>query len=267
MNYILGGDGFIGSHIGKTFNATPVIHDLRESAEGKFDYIQKDDVVFHAAHFGSIDECATNISGTRDVNVLGTIRFFEELKKRNAFPVYFSTNMVFSGGKPFYSEKETPSPVTEYGKQKREVEGYIERTFERYLIIRMTKVYGKGSRSFIDSFIEALTDNKEVRAIADMYSAPIYIEDVLTALQALLMDKRTGICHLSGPKERLIDEIALLAANHLKVDESLVAPISVYDLSLAENRPVHNSLSCDTLQIHGYSIPRDIPEILQTFYI
>ncbi len=267
MKYILGGDGFIGSHIQKTLDAIPLTHDLRQNPEGKLNMLEKDDVVVHAAHFGSIDECATNVSGTREVNVTGTLRFFAEVKKRDAFPVYFSTNMVFDGGKPFYSEKDIPSPATEYGRQKREVEEYIEQTFEQYLIIRMTKVYGAGSRSFLDSFVEALRENKEVRAISDTYSAPVYIEDVISAVQRLLADRQSGIYHLSGPKERLVDEIAYLVATRVKADQSLIHPISVYDLSLAENRPVHNSLSCDTLEAQGYGIPRDIPEILQTFYI
>ncbi len=267
MNYILGGDGFIGSHIRTTCNALPIVHDLRESAEGKLSMLKEQDIAFHTAHVGSIDECAKNPEGTREVNVMGTLRFFAEVKKQQAFPVYFSTNMVFDGGKSFYSETEIPNPVTEYGRQKREVEEYLIANFEKYLIIRMTKVYGAGSKSFIDSWVESLRNNQEVRAISDMYTAPLYIGDVISAVQQLMNNKVSGICHLSGPQERMLYETARLIATHVKVDVGLVLPTSVYDLSLEEERPVHNSLSCDTLQVRGYGVPRDIPEILQTFYI
>src|SRR3989344_5858648 len=186
MNCVLGGGGFIGSHIAKTFSAAVLDLDLRDDPGSKLDMIESGDWVFQAAHVGSIDECAKDPAATREVNVRGTMRFFEELKKRSAIPVYFSSNMVFDGSKPFYSESEIPHPTTEYGRQKRAIEKYLAATFPRYLIIRMTKVYGPKSRSFIDSWLGALKNNQEIHAADDMWSAPLYIADAMLALQHLL---------------------------------------------------------------------------------
>ena len=258
MNYVLGGKGFIGSNIVKAFGATPLEHNLLDDPAGKLDMLQAGDIVFHAAHKGSVDGCAADSAGTRAVNVEGSIKFLAEVKKRNAIPVYFSTNMVFSGDRASYSELDTPDPNTEYGRQKREVEEYIINTFSKYFIIRMTKVYGPGSGSFLDSWIPALQNNQEIRAAHDMYAAPVFVDDVMKTVQDIITANAFGIHHVSGPHERSMEEIARLVIAHTHTDENLLKSISIADLNLAEKRPLHNSLACDTV--------RDIPEILTEFY-
>lgn len=258
MNYVLGGDGFIGSNIVKSFGAIPLEHNLLDDPAGKLDSLQEGDIVFHAAHYGSVDDCAKNPSGTRAVNVEGSIRFLDEVKKRNAIPVYFSTNMVFDGTRAFYSELDMPNPNTEYGKQKREVEEYIIENFPEHLIVRMTKVYGPGSGSFLESWIEQLHAGNVITAARDMYAAPVFIDDVMGLVKDIIDSHVTGIAHISGSQERSMEEIAKLVIGHVQADEKLLQPISIQDLRLAEKRPLHNSLTCDTV--------RDIPEILNEFY-
>lgn len=267
MNYIIGGRGFIGSHIAKTFDAAILDLDLRNNPKEKLEIVRQGDIVFHAAHFGSIDECAKNSESTRAVNVDGTMRFFDEVKKRDAIPVYFSSNMVFDGRKAFYSESETPNPTTEYGRQKWEVEEYITSLFPKYIIIRMTKVCGPGSGSFIESWLQLLAQQKPIRAAEDIYAAPVFVQDVMVSLHDVLQTGYSGICHMGGPVERKMDEIAELVAGHVGVGVSIIERIRVQDLGLVEKRSVHNSLSCDTLKKQGCRIPRDIPEILREFYL
>jgi len=42
----------------------------------------------------------------------------------------------------------------------------------------MTKVYGPGSGSFLESWMDTLSQGKEIQAAHDMYAAPVFIEDV-----------------------------------------------------------------------------------------
>ncbi|HSX25305.1 MAG TPA: sugar nucleotide-binding protein [Candidatus Andersenbacteria bacterium] len=258
MNYVLGGNGFIGRNVVKTFGALPIQHDLLDDPTGKLDQLKPGDIIFHAAHAGSVDDCAKNPSQTRSVNVDGSIRFLAEARKQNAIPLYFSTNTVFDGGKPYYKETDLPNPNTEYGRQKREVEEVIMANFPKYYIIRMTKVYGPGSGSFMESWMDALLEGKEIQAAHDMYAAPVYIDDVMKVIADLLAANSMGIHHVSGPVERSMEEIAKLVIAHTQADPNLLKTISIADLNLIEKRPLHNSLACDTV--------RDIPEILQHFY-
>lgn len=266
MNYIIGGRGFVGTHIVKKIGATVLELDLRENPVGTLDMLHSGDIVFHAAHFGSVDECAKNSEDTRAVNVDGTIRFFDEVKKRDAIPVYFSTNMVFDGDKAFNSESEAPRPITEYGKQKRGVEEYITSLFPKYLIIRMTKVYGPGSESFVESWLQLLAQRKPIRAAEDIYAAPVFIQDVMASLHDVLQAGYSGVCHIGGPIERRMDEIAELIVDHAGSGGNSIARIRIHDLGLVEKRSIHNSLACDTLSTRGYYKPRDLPEILREFY-
>lgn len=258
MNYVLGGEGFIGSNVIQAFSAIPLEYNLLDNPADKLLMLQADDIVFHAAHKGSVDDCATDPASTRTVNVTGSLQFFAEVKKLHAIPVYFSTNMVFSGEKAYYSVFDIPKPNTEYGRQKREVEEYIMNNFSKYFIIRMTKVYGPESGSFLDSWIAALKSGKEVRAAKDMYAAPVFVGDVMSNLKDFLANSAIGIHHLSGSIERSMEEIAKLVIAHIHADESLLKTISIADLDLLEKRLLHNSLACGTV--------RDILEVLQSVY-
>lgn len=263
MNHVIGGSGFIGSHLVKKLGARALDFDLRGDPVGKLEVIAPQSLVFHAAHVGSLDECAKDRAHTREVNVTGTIRFFNEVKKLGGIPVYFSSNMVFSGEKHFYGESEVPNPITEYGRQKLEIEQYLAANFEQYVILRLTKVYGPGSGSFIDEWGKQLKEGKEVTAVSDMYAAPVHIDDVLRAIESVLsLIPQRGICHISGPRELSLEEIARCIATKVDARQILVRGVSMDDMDWQEKRGIHNSLACDTLRRPGGFLPRSIEDIL-----
>ena len=66
---------------------------------------------------------------------------FNIFKRFNIKPIFLSTDLVFSGVKGKYVEKDIPKPKTLYGKQKLIIEKYIKKNFQNYLIFRLSKTY------------------------------------------------------------------------------------------------------------------------------
>ena len=112
--------------------------------------------------------------------------------------------MVFDGTKPDYREADPVHPVTEYGRQKVAVEQYLERNFERYLIVRLTKVYGgnRNDKTLFSTWFDAWLTGGYVRAALDSYIAPLYVDDVIAVLKRLVEKGFTASCTFPAPSWR-----------------------------------------------------------------
>lgn len=249
---VIGANGFIGSHIinalkdsgWQVYSTTTSELDLRAPSLEWLRALPSINYVFCCAHFGSIDECKRNRAGTAAVNVTGMIKVLEELSGQNIIPVYLSSNMVFSGERPDYIETEIPAPTTEYGRQKLQVEQYIQKTFSRFVIARLTKVYGleRGDGTLITAWLDAWQQGQAVQAVNDMVIAPIYVGEVVEQLVALAERNRSGIYHIGGQEVATVYDFSVRAARFFHIPETNVQPVPRAMFSTVEKRPPFQTL-------------------------
>ena len=82
----------------------------------------KPNVVIHTAAIGSVDYAEKNKEYTKTVNVGGTKIITELCERWKSHLVYISSNAVFNGLSPFYSENDEVAPINYYGQLKVEAE-------------------------------------------------------------------------------------------------------------------------------------------------
>lgn len=201
-------------------------------------------------NFGSIDFCRSHPTETRAINVDAVKLFLKSVKESGGIPFYLSSNMVFSGAKPDYVETDTVCPITEYGRQKATMEEMIQKTFNEFFIIRMTKVYGTDptDKSLFSSWYQSWKNDQKISAICDSFIAPIYIKDVIKIIELLIVNKQFGIFHLSGPEIKNYFEFATEFATFLNKPSKLIERVSASSLDLLEKRPLYNSLSTQKIE-------------------
>ena len=78
-----------------------------------FGLLDRDDIecVIHTAGIASVDDCERKPELAHRSNVIGTKNVIELVRAKNARLVYISSNAVFDGTKPPYSEEDTPHPT------------------------------------------------------------------------------------------------------------------------------------------------------------
>jgi dTDP-4-dehydrorhamnose reductase len=217
---ITGATGFVGSHLAYrarhhwrvygTFyshkNPPPWIEAIRfdltkDNPSLLLNTINPDRVV-HAAAIARTEACHRDPETAHQVNVKGSERLATACATRKIPFIFLSTDMVFDGTNPPYSESSFPNPQTHYGQTKLAAEEAIQAKLPTATIVRSNLVYGHGlgwSTSFSDYILSTLKKDGKVVLFEDQYRSPISVRNLSDALLEIVENPLKKLIHLSGP--------------------------------------------------------------------
>ena len=212
MYLIVGGDSTIGRALSTFWNNNGVDHcattrkletvavyrpfvDLASKNWSQLDGLDFSGVVFCAAST-KLSTCENYPQDTSKINVEGTIELARYLSYRASYLLLLSSNQVFDGSRPSWKVNDHVCPINEYGRQKAEAERLILQ-MQRSAVLRLTKVVHPDMH-LIKQWHESLRSGKPIEAFADMNISPISLKDVVTQIDDLLQNQKTGIHHLFG---------------------------------------------------------------------
>ncbi|MCK4546872.1 MAG: SDR family oxidoreductase [Candidatus Eisenbacteria sp.] len=161
----------------------------------------KPDCVVHTASLTKVDYCEEHPDETEQINVRGTGEIARATQKIGARLVYISTDLVFDGEKGQYVESDGAKPLSVYGKSKLKGEVLAERHCKNSVILRSALIYGWGSQwnpTFLEWIYGRLSDGQETRLFTDQYRSPVYIEDLVEAIERVMLVGPVGLFHLGG---------------------------------------------------------------------
>lgn len=261
---VIGSDGFIGGALmqrlrsaGKgvlgstrrpeSVDESHLYLDLSEDVTGWTSPCPVDVAVF-CAGVAKIELCRRDPVKTARINVENTFYLMRRLVEKGVFVIYLSTNQVFDGSQPYQRTEDPPSPGTEYGRQKAEVERRIRELGDAAAIVRLTKVLGPGSPPFSE-WVDALQRERVIHPFSDMRMAPIPLSCAVSVIHLVGERRIPGILHVSGAYDISYAEAACRGAKLLGVDSRYVEPVLAsgwgWDPSLL---PLHTTLNGDRLK-------------------
>jgi dTDP-4-dehydrorhamnose reductase len=167
------------------------------------------EVVVHAAAWSDVDGCARDPELARRRNGTATGALAEACAERGIDLLAVSTNAVFDGLRTDgrgYLPDDVPAPGNPYGASKLEGERLAADAFERHPgaalgIARTAWLFGAPGRDFpsriLDAADRAAAFGESLRAVADEWGTPTYVDDLSEAIVELLAgDAVAGIHHL-----------------------------------------------------------------------
>jgi dTDP-4-dehydrorhamnose reductase len=274
---ILGGSSFIGRGLFRrlgpeksvaTYNASPfpggVKFDARTDRLSNLG-VKKGEFSHAIILLGitNIDACATDMTGSHELNVRGIKKVIEELYELDICPVFASSEMVFDGLKGQYVETDPVNPKVAYGEQKAAVEKFLAENSERFIVTRIGKVYGTSAEdvSILAEWRQAIDDGTEVVCAHDYISSAVHLDDLIDAMLSLILAGKAGIYHLGGtePLSRLDMFEALLGEmNKVHPVVANMKSCSIDEVETIEGRPHDISMDCCKLISETGFSPRDI---------
>ncbi len=234
---VIGADGLLGGSLHHAWRAAG--HDVFGTAlsplanrEGivRLDLSQEADlwptlprceVAVLCAAITNLDECRRRPDPTRFVNSLQTALLARHLAGQGTFVIFMSSNLVFDGSRPFRPAAESPSPRTEYGRQKAEAEAALASLGSQCAIVRLTKVFHPGL-PLIKNWSQQLSTGQVIRAFGDYVCSPIALDSVIQAVSRVAETRGHGVFQLSGTEDISYADIALHLARRLGCEERLV---------------------------------------------
>ena len=225
--------------------------------------------VVHAGAISRPDFCEQNQMQAYVTNVEGTVSLLINAAAHQSFFLFISTDFVFDGNAGPYAEEDATNPVNYYGRTKMEAEEAVKDYDYDWAIVRTVLVYGKpqaGRENLLTMVQKSLSEGKAISIFDDQYRTPTYVEDLAAAIVSIIQKKSTGTWHISGKDLLTPYQMAILTAQHLGLNESLIKKIHEGDLVEAAKRPPRTGFIIEKAVNHlGYQPVSFMEGLQKTF--
>lgn len=224
----------------------------RKQMQSVFEWAMPD-VVIHTAAIGSVDFAERNREQTRKVNVGGTEIVAALCKIFKSRLIYISSNAVFDGRTPFYSETAPVNPINYYGQLKVEAENIVRESSLSWAIVRPILLYGwpyPGERDNpVVWWVRSLENGKPIKVVDNVFSKPLPAWSCAEVVWAVIRQHRTGIYHAAGRDHLSLYQFALQVAEVFDLDAGLITPVPDSYFPEIASRPQDTSFDTTKMEI------------------
>lgn len=199
-------------------------------------------LIINCAAYNLVDKAETEKDKAFAVNAEGPRILALAARKLEASFVHYGSDYVFDGVKAApYTEGDKPNPLNVYGLSKLKGEDYA-RQAGASLILRLSWVFGRGSRNFIHKLLEWAGKPGPLKISSDEVSVPTYAEDVVTATLEALKSGLSGTWHLTNTGCCSRYDWAKLVLKECGIQKEII-PARMADFNLAARRPGYSAMS------------------------
>ncbi len=232
----------------------------------KFIADKKIDVVINCAAYTNVDGCETNQAAAYSVNAIGPRNLAIACEKVGAKIIHVSTDYVFEGvGTIAYHEYDVPNPLSVYGKTKLSGENFVKEFSSRYMLVRISWLYGYYGKNFVKTMITAGKKLGQLKVVDDQKGNPTNAADVSHHILKLVMSEEYGMYHCTGKGECTWYDFAKEIIELSGVNATIL-PCTSDEYKTPTKRPEYSSLENMMLKITGNYEMRDWKEALKSYF-
>lgn len=219
--------------------------------------------VMHTAAVSDPNFCQLHPKETRRINVEASLQIAGLCAEAGIPCLFTSSDLVFDGLHPPYSEEDPPDPINSYGEQKVLAEEGMRTRYPETIICRLPLMFGDPgpmAQSFLQPLLEAIREDREVYGFVDEFRTPVSGK---AAAQGLFMalDKVKGIIHLGGRERISRFDFGLLVKKSLGSSRANLIPCRQKDINMPAPRPPDVSLNSNKAFALGFDPPTLIEEL------
>ena len=180
--------------------------------------------VINASGYVRVDEAENEKDACFHINVSGAAFLAEVCQAFDIQYVSFSSDLVFDGRKKKpYLESDPVFPLNAYGKSKANAEKEVLKLNSKALMIRTSSFFGPWDKyNWIIMALEKVSSGATVVMSNDQIFTATYVPDLVHATLDLLIDKESGIWHITNPGEVTWVSIAKQAAEYVGLESEMI---------------------------------------------
>lgn len=221
------------------------------------------DAVIHCAAWTAVDAAEDNVEKCRQVNVNGTENIAKVCKELDCKMMYISTDYVFdgTGTRPWEPDDPVTTPLNVYGQTKYEGELAVCNNVEKYFIIRIAWVFGKG-KNFIKTMLNLGKTHDHLTVVNDQYGTPTYTYDLARLLVDMMETDKYGTYHATNEGGYITwYDFACEIFRQAGIDVE-VEPVSSAQYAAKAKRPENSRMNKQKLVDNGFELLPDWKDAL-----
>jgi len=160
------------------------------------------DAVIHCAAWTAVDlaEDADKRARVFAINADGTAHIAAVCRQLGCKMVYISTDYVFDGqgAAPWEPDCRDYRPLNVYGESKLAGEKAVAAALEKYFIVRIAWVFGRGGKNFIRTMLQLGKTHASLRVVDDQIGTPTYTFDLARLLTDMVETEKYGYYHATN---------------------------------------------------------------------
>ncbi|GFS72251.1 methionine adenosyltransferase 2 subunit beta [Nephila pilipes] len=231
----------------------------------------KPHVIIHCAAERSPDKVERDYKAARKLNVCASRYLAQFAYEIKAVFVYISTDYVFNGEAPPYSEDAVPSPINAYGVSKFEGERNVAEVNPDCCILRIPILYGEEEymeESAVSSLIKLLFEKEPIRVSNFERRYPSHTSDIAAIIYQLVEKKLedptiNSVFHWCGSELYTKYEMTKIIATVFGRSSTHLIPDNHPSPGAA--RPKDTRLNCQRLESLGIHVHTRFTEGVQSF--
>jgi S-adenosylmethionine synthetase len=212
------------------------------------------DIFIHSAAERRPDIMKKNTETSWKLNVDSVSDITGMCNKNNTRLFFISTDYVFDGTKPPYSEDAETAPLNLYGKSKAEAEKIILKNSKDFCILRIPILYGPSEdpdESAVTALIQLLKKKEDIFVNDGAVRYPTLTTDIAKVILFLIEKKANGIFHYTAEEPYTKYGMAKLIAQYLNIRRDNIFPF--YQSDSEAKRPLNSHLNNTKIRRLGFN--------------
>ena len=200
--------------------------------------------IINASGYVRVDEAERDIERCFRENVQGPAVLASACARHKVHLTTFSSDLVFDGLQLSpYHETDTVSPLNIYGHSKAAAEQIVLDQNAGALVVRTSAFFGPwDSYNFLTQVLDTLARGAPFTAASDLTVSPTYVPDLVHACLDLVIDRESGVWHLTNGTPLTWIELAGKAAQQAGIDTSRLEERRAADFHFQARRPYYSAL-------------------------
>lgn len=224
------------------------------------------DAVIHCAAWTAVDAAEDNEDKCRQVNAGGTENIAKVCKKLDCKMMYISTDYIFDGKgtRPWEPDDPVTTPLNVYGQTKYEGELAVRGNVEKFFIVRIAWVFGKG-KNFIKTMLNLAKTHDHLTVVNDQYGTPTYTYDLARLLVDMIETDKYGNYHATNEGGYITwYDFACEIFRQAGIDIE-VEPVSSAQYAAKAKRPENSRMNKQKLVDNGFELLPDWRDALRRY--
>lgn len=235
----------------------------------------KPDIVINTAAYTQVDRAEQEKEQAYAANFHGAKNLALACQEMKSLLIHLSTDYVFDGQSTTpYSESDDVDPINLYGESKLQGEQAIQEYCEKYMILRVSAVFGIHGNNFVKTILRLARERDELRVVADQMTCPTSASSIAEIILKLCENPHWGLFHFcESPMISWHDfakTIIDIASNYERFRIKNLQAITTEDYPTPAKRPQYSVLNCEKIRnifgIHQSNWSTGLNDVLKQIY-